>query len=107
MPHANLQLLVSGESSDFTIICQDVEFKVHQAIICPESSFFRAVCTNNFKVRRHLESSWTTANHMHRSAMRPQFHCQRKIRRSSPASCFHSTPEMYTGAQSRRRLRRL
>src|SRR5580700_10812703 len=107
MPHTNLELLASGESSDFTIICQGVEFKVHKAIICPESSFFRAACTNDFKVRRHLESSWTTANHMHRSAMRPPFHCQRKTQRSSLASCFGSTLEMCTGTQSRRRLKRL
>ena len=107
MPHANLQLLASGESSDFTIICQGVEFKVHKAIICPESSFFRAACTGPFKVRRHLESSWTTANHIHRSAMRPPFHYQRKTQRSSLASCFRSTPERWTDTQSRRRLRRL
>jgi BTB/POZ domain len=68
MPHANLRLLASGKSSDFTIICQGVKFKVHQAIICPESSFFRAACTNNLKVRRHLESSRATANHMRHKA---------------------------------------
>src|SRR5271168_3221017 len=107
MSHGNLQLLASGESSDFTIICQGVEFKVHKAIICPESSFFHAACTNNFKARCHLESSRTTANHMHRSAMRLPFHYQRKTQRSSLASCFGSTPEVCTGHQSRRRSRRL
>ena len=86
MPHANLQLLASGKSSDFTIICQGVKFKVHKAIICRESSFFRAACAKKSKVRRHLESSWTTANHMHRSAMRLPFHYQRKTQRSSLAS---------------------
>src|ERR1700722_9054955 len=107
MPHANLRLLASGKSSDFTIICQDVEFKVHKAIICPESSFFRAACTKNSKARRHLESSWTTANHMHRSAIRLVEHSDRKAQRSSLVSWFCSTPEMCTCHQSRRRLRRL
>src|ERR1700728_9618 len=107
MPHPDLQLLISGESFDFSIICQGVVFKGHKAIISAESSFFRAACTGDFKVSRHLESSWTTANHMHRSAMRPPFHCQRKTQRYSLASCFGSIPEVYTGHQSRRRSSRL
>jgi BTB/POZ domain len=82
----NLQLLASGKSSDFTITCQGVKFKVHQAIICPESSFFRAACTKNSKARRHLEGSWTIANHMRRGAVRLPSHCQRKTQRSSLAS---------------------
>ncbi|KAL1999358.1 hypothetical protein VTN02DRAFT_4640 [Thermoascus thermophilus] len=42
------QLLESGQYSDFTIICGDREFRVHQAIVCPQSKIFERACTGKF-----------------------------------------------------------
>ncbi|KAL2005433.1 hypothetical protein VTN00DRAFT_2644 [Thermoascus crustaceus] len=42
------QLLESGQYSDFTIICGDREFRVHQAIVCPQSKIFERACTGQF-----------------------------------------------------------
>lgn len=44
------QLLESGQYSDFTIICGDREFRVHQAIVCPQSKIFERACTGQFVV---------------------------------------------------------
>lgn len=49
-PDAGMKLLLSGENSDFTIKCQDVEFKVHQLVIKANSDFFRVICDRPFKV---------------------------------------------------------
>ncbi|KAJ5381480.1 uncharacterized protein N7496_003908 [Penicillium cataractarum] len=43
------RLLLSGEYSDLKIFCQDITFNVHQCIICPQSSFFRAAIEHPFK----------------------------------------------------------
>ena len=51
---ADLSLLQSlqlnGEYTDFSIKCGDDMYKVHKAIICPRSAFFRAVFANDTKV---------------------------------------------------------
>ncbi|KAF4458120.1 Speckle-type POZ protein [Fusarium austroafricanum] len=43
------RLFKTGAYSDFTITCRGKEFKVHKAIICPQSSFFKAACNGSFK----------------------------------------------------------
>ncbi|KAL9022026.1 MAG: hypothetical protein Q9185_000767 [Variospora sp. 1 TL-2023] len=35
--------------TDLTIVCHDHEFKCHKVIVCAQSSFFAAVCTNGFQ----------------------------------------------------------
>jgi BTB/POZ domain len=45
-----LNCLESGHFSDFTIKCQDYEWKVHKAIISAECGFFRKMCWSSFKV---------------------------------------------------------
>ncbi|KAJ3518930.1 hypothetical protein NM208_g14327 [Fusarium decemcellulare] len=37
------------EFSDMAIICRGKEFKVHRAVVCPQSRFFRAALTSNFR----------------------------------------------------------
>ncbi|KAG6986522.1 multicopper oxidase abr1 [Physcia stellaris] len=39
----------SGDYSDLTIVCGKSEFKVHRAIVCPQSGFFSAACKEGFK----------------------------------------------------------
>ncbi|RVD86151.1 uncharacterized protein DFL_004441 [Arthrobotrys flagrans] len=49
------QLLESGKYSDFTIICGAKEWKVHRAIICPQSEYFTILCDSNFKESKDAE----------------------------------------------------
>ncbi|KAF5685942.1 kelch 4 [Fusarium circinatum] len=42
-------LFKTGDYSDFVIICGKTRHKVHKAIICPRSDFFKAACTSGFK----------------------------------------------------------
>ncbi|KAF5561714.1 kelch 4 [Fusarium napiforme] len=42
-------LLNTGDYSDFIIICGEACHKVHKAIICPRSDFFKAACCSGFK----------------------------------------------------------
>ncbi|KAF5556557.1 kelch 4 [Fusarium mexicanum] len=42
-------LLKTGDYSDFVIICGKARHKVHKAIICLRSDFFKAACTSGFK----------------------------------------------------------
>jgi hypothetical protein len=40
----------SGKYSDLTICSDDREFKVHQAVVCPQCRFFAAACDGAFQV---------------------------------------------------------
>ncbi|KAF5989216.1 kelch 4 [Fusarium coicis] len=42
-------LLKTGDYSDFVITCGETRHKVHKAIICPRSDFFKAACGSGFK----------------------------------------------------------
>ncbi|OAL38196.1 hypothetical protein AYO20_02648 [Fonsecaea nubica] len=42
-------LLESAEFSDLILACQDQEFLVHRAIVCPHSAFFSKSCSGDFK----------------------------------------------------------
>lgn len=44
------KLLNSGEYSDFTIVCEGEEFRVHKAIVCPQSPVIAAALKSEFKV---------------------------------------------------------
>ncbi|KAL9598110.1 MAG: hypothetical protein Q9179_004035 [Wetmoreana sp. 5 TL-2023] len=39
----------AGQFTDFTIICKEQEFKCHKVIVCAQSKFFEAACSNGFK----------------------------------------------------------
>ena len=41
----------NAEFSDLTLRCGSKEFPVHRVVVCAQSSFLRAACTKNFKVR--------------------------------------------------------
>ncbi|KAI1156349.1 hypothetical protein F4825DRAFT_446541 [Nemania diffusa] len=43
------KLLNSGEYSDFTIVCEGEEFRVHKAIVCPQSPVIAAALKSEFK----------------------------------------------------------
>ncbi|KAL6922373.1 hypothetical protein FSST1_006399 [Fusarium sambucinum] len=42
-------LAQSGEYSDFTLVCKDHEFKLHQVIVCPQPSVIKATVTGGFQ----------------------------------------------------------
>ncbi|KAG8677667.1 hypothetical protein FPOAC2_03798 [Fusarium poae] len=42
-------LTQSGEYSDFTLVCKDREYKLHQVIVCPQSSVITAALSGGFK----------------------------------------------------------
>ncbi|KAF5539801.1 amino acid transport gap1, partial [Fusarium phyllophilum] len=42
-------LLKTGDYSDLTITCGKDQYRVHKAIICPRSNFFKAACDGKFK----------------------------------------------------------
>ncbi|KAJ1714997.1 hypothetical protein NYO67_2901 [Aspergillus flavus] len=42
-------ILLRGQFSDMEILCQGVTFKVHQAIVCTQSSYFHSAFCNGFK----------------------------------------------------------
>ncbi|KAF5253945.1 hypothetical protein FANTH_1270 [Fusarium anthophilum] len=46
---ALVNLLRTGDYSDLTITCSKDQCRVHKAIICPRSKFFKAACDGNFK----------------------------------------------------------
>ena len=43
-------LLLRGRFSDMEILCQGITFKVHQAIVCTQSSYFYSAMCDGFKV---------------------------------------------------------
>ncbi|KAJ5938430.1 BTB/POZ protein [Penicillium verhagenii] len=43
------ELLLGGQFSDIDIICQDVTFKAHRAIVCTQSRFFNSAFCDGFK----------------------------------------------------------
>ncbi|KAF5594759.1 hypothetical protein FPCIR_4773 [Fusarium pseudocircinatum] len=42
-------LLKTGDYSDLTITCGKDQYRVHKAIICPRSNFFKAACDGKFE----------------------------------------------------------
>ncbi|KAF4333139.1 speckle-type POZ [Fusarium beomiforme] len=51
-PQANsgfLSLLETGQFSDFTLVCEGREFKLHQAIVCPQSPVIMAALGGGFQ----------------------------------------------------------
>jgi hypothetical protein len=49
-PEDGMKLLLSGLSSDFTIVCQGMPFKVHKAILYAGSQFFKAMLGGDWVV---------------------------------------------------------
>lgn len=43
------RLFDNALNSDFTVYCQDKQYKVHKAIICLQGGFFAKVTTAQFK----------------------------------------------------------
>ena len=48
-------LFQSGDYSDVTISCGGRTWKVHRAILCPQSSFFEKACNNGFLVSYYCD----------------------------------------------------
>ncbi|KAF5589509.1 speckle-type POZ [Fusarium pseudoanthophilum] len=49
-PHSVLlHLMNSGEFSDFSLVCKDQEFKLHQVIVCPQSPVISAALNSGFE----------------------------------------------------------
>ncbi|KAJ4113237.1 hypothetical protein NW768_011513 [Fusarium equiseti] len=49
-PHEFLSsILVSGQFSDFTLVCEGQEFRLHQAVVCPQSCVFDAALCGRFE----------------------------------------------------------
>ncbi|KAI0184039.1 hypothetical protein EV127DRAFT_351381 [Xylaria flabelliformis] len=46
------KLYYGGEYSDFTISCGQSRYRVHKALVCPQSDFFTAACDGGFKETR-------------------------------------------------------
>ncbi|KAM0234351.1 hypothetical protein ACHAP5_010117 [Fusarium lateritium] len=51
------KLLDTGDYSDLTIICGKDRYKVHKAIVCPRSSFFKAAVGGKFKASESKQST--------------------------------------------------
>lgn len=49
------QLLHSGDYSDLTLTCQGEVFKLHKAVVCPQSPVIATAVRGNFKVRVRLQ----------------------------------------------------
>lgn len=49
-----IEMFDSGKFSDLTIksTIDEQTFQVHKVIVCPQSMYFMAACSSNFKVRR-------------------------------------------------------
>ncbi|KAF7504602.1 hypothetical protein GJ744_002029 [Endocarpon pusillum] len=45
----SFELFEKGLFTDFTICCQGHEWRVHKAIVCARSGYFRRLCTSDFK----------------------------------------------------------
>ncbi|KAL6400317.1 hypothetical protein AUP68_16015 [Ilyonectria robusta] len=43
------RLLDTGEFSDFVLLCQGKEFRLHKAIVCPQSSVMKAALDGGFQ----------------------------------------------------------
>ncbi|OQO00435.1 hypothetical protein B0A48_13784 [Cryoendolithus antarcticus] len=41
-------LLETGQFADLVIVCKEREWKVHKAIVCPQSMYFMRACTGGF-----------------------------------------------------------
>ena len=41
--------------SDLTVSCGPRTFKLHRAVVCPQSPFFEKACSGGFKVRKRRE----------------------------------------------------
>lgn len=50
-----LEILKTGEFSDFTIDCQGTQFRVHRNVICRGSPVLYKVCAGSFKVSMESE----------------------------------------------------
>ena len=69
---AGLQnLFNSSDYSDLTIRCEEREWKVHRAIICPQSKFFAVACNGDFKVNSAPESIPIRLSCSYREAVTP------------------------------------
>ena len=49
-PGLGLEILKTGEFSDFIIECQGIQFRVHRNVICRGSPILYNVCAGSFKV---------------------------------------------------------
>lgn len=45
------RLFLDDKYADLTIRCDGQDFRVHRAILCPQSPFFDRACHGGFKVR--------------------------------------------------------
>ncbi|KAH7171694.1 hypothetical protein DER46DRAFT_656342 [Fusarium sp. MPI-SDFR-AT-0072] len=64
-PHSFLLHLVqSGEFSDFTLICKDRKFELHQMIVCPQSSVIAAALRGGFEIITVNEFDVVTVQNM-------------------------------------------
>lgn len=52
-------LFMEDRFSDVTIVCQEMTFKAHRAIICTQSCFFDAALKHGFKVRCSVSNSFS------------------------------------------------
>lgn len=43
------QLRTTGKYSDLTLVCQQQEFRVHNATVCSQSTFLAAACDGDFE----------------------------------------------------------
>jgi hypothetical protein len=57
LAEAMKNLLLSREYSDMTITCQGFSFRVHRAILCSQSAFFKAAMDGNFQARTSFGST--------------------------------------------------
>lgn len=47
---SNLELLNSGDYSDFALRCDDYEYRLHRAVVCPQSTVFAKALKGPYKV---------------------------------------------------------
>lgn len=95
------KLLQSEKYSDLTIICQRREFRVHKAIVCPQSEVISKLCDIDMRERatgviEHKEFDDSTVERMIDFAYKKSYEVTRRPKYEPAEDTGDSIIEMYS-----------